>query len=63
MKKRAIKIIKNLTSTIKKMEDKSNAVLLAREDMFSTPTVPQYKLKKLKEDLITKYNLKEKEWK
>ena len=44
------------------MEDKSNAILLAREDMFSTPTAPQYKLERIKENLITKYNLKEEEW-
>jgi len=62
MKKRAIHIIKNLTSTINRMEDKSNAILLAREDMFSTPTAPQYKLERIKENLITKYNLKEEEW-
>ena len=62
MKKRAIHIIKNLTSTLKKMEDKNNSILLAREDMFSTPTAPQYKLERIKENLITKYNLKEEEW-
>jgi hypothetical protein len=63
MKEKAIQIIKNLTETIDKMENKKNIVLLAREDMFSTPTASQYKLKKKKDYLITKYNLKKKEWK
>ena len=62
MKERAIQIIKNLTSTIDKMENKKNIISLAREDMFSSPTVSQYKLKQSREFLITKYNLKEKEW-
>jgi len=62
-KEKAIEIIKNLTETIDKMENKKNIVLLAREDMFSTPTASQYKLKKKKDYLITKYNLKKKEWK
>jgi hypothetical protein len=63
MKSRAIQIVKNLTSTIDRMEGQKNVILLAREDMFSTPTASQYKLKKKKEYLIDKYNLKEKEWK
>ena len=63
MKKRAIQIIKNLTETIDRMADKKEAIALAREDMFSLPTASQYKLKKKREHLITKYNLKEKEWK
>jgi len=62
-KERAVQIIKNLTETIDRMDDKKEAILLAREDMFSTPTASQYKLKKKKEYLIDKYNLKEKEWK
>ena len=62
-KEKAIEIVKNLTITINKMENKNNAILLAREDMFSTPTASQYKLKKKREELITKYNLKQKEWK
>lgn len=63
MKSKAIQIVKNLTSTIDRMEGQKNVILLAREDMFSTPTASQYKLKKKKEYLIDKYNLKEKEWK
>tara|TARA_R110000744_G_C19044832_1_gene527095 strand:+ start:233 stop:424 length:192 start_codon:yes stop_codon:yes gene_type:complete len=63
MKEKAITIIKNLTSTIRGMEYKKDAVLLTREDMFSTPTISQSKLEKIREDLIIKYNLKEKEWK
>ena len=31
--------------------------------MFSTPSASQYKLKKKREEVITKYNLKQKEWK
>jgi len=62
-KERVVQIIKNLTETIDRMDDKKEAILLAREDMFSTPTASQYKLKKKKEYLIDKYNLKEKEWK
>jgi len=62
MKKRAIQIIKNLTSTIESLENKKNVILLAREDMFATPTVSQFKLKSIKEDLINRYHLKEKEW-
>ena len=60
---KAIQIIKNLTETIDKMNDNKNVISLAREDMFSVPTASQYKLKKKKEYLINKYNLKEKEWK
>ena len=63
MKERAIQIIKNLTETIDRMADKKEAIALAREDMFSLPTASQYKLKEKREHLITKYNLKEKEWK
>ena len=62
MKKRAIEIIQNLTSTIDKMEDKKNIISLAREDMFSAPTVSQSRLKESRDFLIAKYNLKEKEW-
>ena len=61
-KEKAIQIIQNLTSTIDKMENKKNIISLAREDMFSAPTVSQYKLKQSREFLIDKYNLKEKEW-
>ena len=63
MKEKAIQIIKNLTETIDRMQDKKDAITLAREDMFSIPTASQYKLNKKREYLITKYNLKEKEWK
>lgn len=63
MKSKAIQIVKNLTSTIDRMEGQKNVILLAREDMFSTPTASQYKLRNKKEYLIDKYNLKEKEWK
>ena len=62
-KEKAIQIIKNLTATINRMDNRKETILLAREDMFSTPTASQYKLKKKKEYLIKKYNLKEKEWK
>jgi len=63
MKEKAIHIIKNLTETIDKMENKANSISLTREDMFSAPTASKYKLKKKREYLIEKYNLKEKEWK
>jgi len=63
MKEKAIQIIKNLTETIDKMENKANGISLTREDMFSAPTASKYKLKKKREYLIEKYNLKEKEWK
>ena len=63
MKEKAIQIIKQLTSTIDKMENKANGISLTREDMFSSPTASKYKLKKKREYLIEKYNLKEKEWK
>tara|TARA_R110002074_G_scaffold40066_2_gene107342 strand:+ start:91 stop:288 length:198 start_codon:yes stop_codon:yes gene_type:complete len=62
-KEKAIEIVKNLTLSINKMENKNNFILLAREDMFSTPSASQYKLKKKREEVITKYNLKQKEWK
>ena len=62
-KEKAIEIIKNLTETIDKMENKKNTVLLAREDMFSTPTASKYKLKNKRTQVINKFNLKEKEWK
>ena len=63
MKSRAIQIVKELSSTIKRMEGQTNTILLTREDMFATPTASQYKLKKKRDYLIDKYNLKEKEWK
>jgi len=63
MRKKAIEIIKNLNMTIERVEHKTNPILLAREDMFSTPTASTYNLKKKKQELIKKYNLKEKEWK
>ena len=62
MKKRAIQIIKNLTETINGLENKKNMISLAREDMFSLPTVSQFTLKKIREDLIIKYNLKREKW-
>ena len=68
MKKIAIEIIKNLTMTIKKIEDKTTKVVskgkyIIKENIFSLPTASKAQLVNKKKYLIKKYNLKENEWK
>jgi hypothetical protein len=59
MKKKAKEIIKNLTETINRMENKQGTVqYLQRTDMFSAPTASKEQLEKKKKELIIKYNLK-----
>ena len=60
-KEKAIKIVKNLTETINKLEGKVGAIGLIRTDMFSAPTASKSQLKKKKECIINKYNLIEKD--
>tara|TARA_R100000995_G_C3437270_1_gene101494 strand:- start:175 stop:372 length:198 start_codon:yes stop_codon:yes gene_type:complete len=64
MKEKAIEIVKNLTRTINKIGAKiHNVHNLTREDMFANPTASKSKLEKKRKEIITKYNLKQKEWK
>tara|TARA_R110002020_G_scaffold384859_1_gene595861 strand:- start:289 stop:480 length:192 start_codon:yes stop_codon:yes gene_type:complete len=63
MKQKAIQIVKDLTRSIDKMEGKANVIGLVRTDMFSAPTASRSKLKRKRQELIERYNLKEKEWK
>jgi len=59
MKKKAKEIIKNLTETINRIENKQGTVqYLQRTDMFSAPTASKEQLEKKKKELIIKYNLK-----
>ena len=62
-KEKAIETVKNLTAPINKLENKATPVSTSRTDMVANPTVSKNALKRKKEQIINKYNLKEKEWK
>ena len=62
MKKRAIEIIKNLNMTIKKLHQVKNRVAKANNEVFKNPSASVGQLEQKRNNLITKYKLKKKEY-
>jgi hypothetical protein len=64
MRKRAVKIVKNLTSTINKLENVKDRIVKEYESssIFSSPSVSKAKLEQKRNTLITKYNIKKEEY-
>ena len=61
-RERAIKICKNLLSTIHKIEHKPSTTLsYIREDMFAVPTARKSELNKNLKGIISKYDIQEAE--
>lgn len=61
-RERAIKICKNLLSTIQKIELKPSSTLsYIREDMFAVPTARKSELNKKLKGIISKYDIQEAE--
>tara|TARA_R110002012_G_scaffold1863_3_gene8969 strand:+ start:1106 stop:1315 length:210 start_codon:yes stop_codon:yes gene_type:complete len=60
-KDKAIEIVKNLNMTIDKMLDKS-IIRKSDNSIFHNPSVSKRVLVKKKDELISKYNLKKKEY-
>ena len=61
-RERAIKICKNLLSTIHKIELKPSSTLsYIREDMFAVPTARKSELNKKLKGIISKYDIQEAE--
>ena len=61
-RERAIKICKNLLSTIHKIEQKPSTTLsYIREDMFAVPTARKSELNKILKGIISKFDIQEAE--
>ena len=64
MRERAVKIVKNLTSTINKLEKVKGRIVKEYElgSIFHSPSVSKSKLEQKRDKLITKYNIKKEEY-
>jgi len=64
MRERAVKIVKNLTSTINKLEQVKGRVVREYDSgsIFHSPSVSKNKLEQKRDKLITKYKIKKEEY-
>lgn len=60
-KENAIKIIRNLTGTIKKMPNKS-IIRKSDNSIFHNPSASKKQLTRKRDELIKKYNIKKEEY-